>query len=187
MLTENLAISNKLVNGAEGVVRHVNYGIDEQSRRYAKAYYVLVKGSGVQIKGYVIDVVPIQPVPLSFTFKSRHGDKYPISRHQLLLVPTYSYTDYKSQGRTLERAIVDLKSARSLQGLYVMLSRVKSLAGDALLGEFPPHLLEQRLSQELRDEFHRLEELDTQTLEAYRGLLRDDDIVDLDADDAMMF
>lgn len=174
MITENLAISNRLVNGAEGIVKHVDYEIDEQNRRYAKACYVLVKGSGVQIRGFEPDVVPILPVQASFSFKPPFGDQFYISRLQLPLVPAYSYTDYKSQGRTLKTAIVDLKSARSLQGIYVMLSRVKSLDGLAVLGEFPRTLLEQNLSEELRTEFARLTALDRETQSAYASLLHDE-------------
>jgi ATP-dependent exoDNAse (exonuclease V) alpha subunit len=184
MITENLATDNKLVNGMEGIVQHIDYGILDNGGRYAKACYVLVKGSDVKVDGYDIDVVPILPVPHSFTYKSRYGESFPISRLQLPLVPAYSYTDYKSQGRTLERAIVDLKSARSLQGIYVMLSRVKSLAGLAVLGDFPPNILEQHLSEELRNEFKRLDE---QTLAAYGSLLRDEDALLLNEDDAMEF
>ena len=142
MTTENLATDKKLVSGMEGIVQHVDYGILDNGRRYAKACYVLVEGSGVLVDGHALDVVPILPIPHSFTYKSCYGESFPISRLQLPLVPAYSYTDYKSQGRTLEHAIVDVKSVRSLQGIYVMLSRVKSLAGLAVLSDFPPNVLE---------------------------------------------
>jgi hypothetical protein len=68
-----------------------------------------------------------------------------------------------------------------------MLSRVKSLAGLAVLSDFPPKFLEQHLSEELRNEFKRLAELDEQTLAAYGSLLRDEDALLLDEDDAMEF
>ena len=45
-------------------------------------------------------------------------------------------TDYKAQGKTLNRAIIDIESCRSLQSLYVMLSRVKSLNGLLILRPF---------------------------------------------------
>lgn len=45
-----------------------------------------------------------------------------------------------------------------------MLSRVKSLAGLAVLGSFSANILEQRLQEEFRAEFHRLEVLDSSTL-----------------------
>jgi hypothetical protein len=59
-------------------------------------------------------------------------ESFTVNRTQLPLVLADSYTDYKSQGCTLQWAIVDLDSVRSLQGSYVMLSCVKSLKGIAV-------------------------------------------------------
>ncbi|EJU00957.1 hypothetical protein DACRYDRAFT_53432, partial [Dacryopinax primogenitus] len=46
-------------------------------------------------------------------------------------------TDYKSQGHSLNHAIVDLAGCKSPQSAYVMLSRVRSISGVAILREFP--------------------------------------------------
>ena len=94
-----------------------------------------------------------------------------IRRTQLPLVPAYAYTDYKSQGRTLDKAIVDLASASSLQSIYVMLSRVKTLEGIAILRWFNPNKLYQRHPQDLRDEFVRIAELDEITRNMYETRL----------------
>jgi hypothetical protein len=56
-----------------------------------------------------------------------------------------------------------------------MLSRVKSLQGLAVLRDFHPKKLEERLSEELRNEFKRFALLDEQTFERYQRLLRSDD------------
>jgi len=72
---------------------------------------MLVKGSGIQLEGYEDDVVPILPVPCSFTYKSCYGNSFSISCLQPPLIPAYSYTDYKIQGKTIKRTIMDLKSA----------------------------------------------------------------------------
>ena len=83
----------------------------------------------------------------------------------------------------------DRNTAESLQGLYVMLSRVKSPEGVALYRDFPPQKLEQQLSQELRDEFKRLRNSIRRPLKCIVGcwLLRDDDAFDPDADNAVIF
>jgi hypothetical protein len=57
----------------------------------------------------------------------------------------------------MTEAIVDLASARGRQSLYVMLSRVKTFEGLAVLRKFSPKKLEGRMSQELREEFERLD------------------------------
>ena len=84
-------------------------------------------------------------------------------RTQLPLFPAYCYTDYKIQGQTLERAIIDLQSARTLQGMYVMLSRVKGLKKVAILRRFSPRLLMERLKPHFRDELARLAALHEST------------------------
>lgn len=105
-------------------------------------------------------------MPVRNSFKLPGTDNS-ISRIQLPLVPAYAYTDYKSQGRTLDVAILDLASAGSLQGAYVMLSRVKELEGVAILQWFPPRKIDQRLSEEMRDELQRLQNLHVATMEDY--------------------
>ncbi|KIO15614.1 hypothetical protein M407DRAFT_47932, partial [Tulasnella calospora MUT 4182] len=75
-------------------------------------------------------------------------------------------TDYKSQGRTLDSAIIDLtghRGAGSLQSIYVMLSRVRSLSGLALLRPFYSNKLTQNLQAEFRTEFSRLKGLHIST------------------------
>lgn len=178
MLTENLAIGNRLVNGAEGIVKRVEYTIDDENHRYPQVCYVHFPGSDLSFPGLEHDLAPIIPVPRTFLYRKT----FSISRIQLPLVPAYSYTDYKSQGRTLSQAIVDLSTARSQQGVYVMLSRVKSLDGLAIFEPFQPKKIEQHVSEELRKELTRLEELDCQTLEHYTWLLNTDDDNDMDVD-----
>lgn len=165
MVTENLAFHHGIVNGSEGIVEDVKYEEDEQGRRYCKVVYVRVPGCGMRVNGLPDDVVPIFPV----STRIRHGIDSPkikfktFTRKQVPLVPAYVFTDFKSQGRTLVRAIVDLESANKGQGVYVMLSRVKSLSGLLILRWFSPNKVYRRLPEELRDELSRLQELSDQT------------------------
>lgn len=122
--------------------------------------YVHIPRCGISIDGLEADIVPIFPV----ITRVEHGlcttqlQNKAFSRRQVPLVPAYVYTDYKSQGRTLERVIVDLATARG-QGVYVMLSRVKSLSGLLILRWFPPNKIYHRLSEELRVELARINDL----------------------------
>ena len=130
--------------------------------------YLKIAGCGASIPGLGEDVVPIAPRSASIQFNILVGGASYKSfrRSQLPLVPAYSYTDYKSQGRTLERAVVDLATARG-QGVYVMLSRVKSLDGLMILRWFPSKRVLQRMSAELRAELLRIDELDRCTRTEY--------------------
>jgi hypothetical protein len=86
---------------------------------------------------------------------------------QLPLLPAYAFTDYKIQGRSLTHVIIDLESCRSLQSAYVMLSRATSLKGVAIMRWFDPSRIYKPLSQQFRNEFSRLNNLDEVTKSLY--------------------
>ncbi|KAF5335144.1 hypothetical protein D9611_010826 [Ephemerocybe angulata] len=164
MITENVSIQYKVVNGSEGTICGIRY--DElEGRRYATVAYVKIPTSTlVHAPNLDPGVVPIFPSKTSIKYPTRLRNTVSktFSRQQLPLVPAYSYTDYKSQGRTLERAIVDLASAKQ-QGVYVMLSRVTTLRGLLILRWFPEDKILQEMSGELRDEIARLDSLDAKS------------------------
>lgn len=165
MVQENLAFTSRVVNGTEGTVRDIVYE-EEGGKRYPVTVYVHIPGAGRICASAVDDVVPIFPEWTSFVLRQRPGEpgkNVSVSRLQLPLLPAYAYTDYKSQGRSLDSAIVDPASASTLQGVYVMLSRLRTLDGLVILRPFNSAKLEQRLSQELRKELKRLDELDATT------------------------
>ena len=169
MVQENLAFQNRVVNGSEGTVRNIVYE-EIDGLRYAVVVYVHIPGSGKVHANAENDIVPIFPETSSFNWSRRTQsgiEHSTVSRTQLPLLPAYAYTDYKSQGRSLDTAIVDPSSASSLQGVYVMLSRLRSMSGLAILRPFPESKLDQRLSQELRDELRRLDGLDQDTSRAH--------------------
>ncbi|KAJ7279722.1 P-loop containing nucleoside triphosphate hydrolase protein [Mycena rebaudengoi] len=120
-------------------------------RRYADCVYIEIPDSNVDL----------HPAGVN------DGLKFNISRLQLPLLPAYAYTDFKSQGRSLDLVIVDLEGARSLQGLYVMLSRATTLKMLAVLRNFGPRTMSSRLAEEFRDEFRRLERLDAETTKSW--------------------
>lgn len=169
MITENLAFSKGIVNGVEGTIHDIKFTCDDNGRRFAGVVYLRIEGVDVEIPGLERGLVPVFPESVSFDFKVREGETIKsrtVSRKQLPLIPAYSYTDFKSQGRTLDRAIVDLYTARG-QGVYVMLSRARSLQGIAILRWFPSTKVFQRISEDLRNELDRIERLDDATAMSY--------------------
>ncbi|KAJ3517880.1 hypothetical protein NMY22_g13870 [Coprinellus aureogranulatus] len=168
MVTENVSVAFKVVNGSEGIVEDIRYSTDDAGRRFADAVYVKIERCSIHVPGLNQGVVPIFPTSISIAQPVHMGSIQARSfrRQQIPVVPSYSYTDYKSQGRTLERAIIDITSSRG-QGIYVMLSRVKSLDGLLILRWFPDSKIIQRMSGELRDELCRLEALDERTEALY--------------------
>jgi hypothetical protein len=166
MILENVSLLSHIVNGAEGKLVEVKYSEDARGRRYARCAYVHVNGCGLQSPGLPKNVVPILPVRTSFVYQGRFKS-YTISREQLPILPAYSYTDYKSQGRTLPVAIVDIESGFTLQNVYVMLSRCTSLNNLAIARPFAQGRIYRKLSAEFRTEFSRLGRKDKETLLAY--------------------
>ncbi|KAI6014876.1 hypothetical protein PISMIDRAFT_113920, partial [Pisolithus microcarpus 441] len=83
-----------------------------------------------------------------------------ISCHQLPIIPVWAFTDYKVQGTSLQKVVVDLASAGGVQNAYVMLSRASSLSNLAILRSFAPHRPFGRLQEDLHNEFERLSDLD---------------------------
>lgn len=164
MVRDNVAFAHKVVNGAEGIVERISYEVDEEGRRYAKVVYIRVEGAGKVCEDLPNDIVPI--VADVTSFKLGKG-KPTVSRIQVPLVPAYAYTDYKSQGRSLRRAIVDITSARSSQGIYVMLSRVTNLEGLLILRPFLTSKFPEDVRRDYKDELRRIDELDALTKERY--------------------
>ena len=113
------------------------------------------------------DVVPILPSTVNFCFTDSVSNSFMIKYIQVPLLPAFALTDYKVQGRSLKRVIVDLSCARSLQSVYVMLSRAVSLGHVLILKWFPPHKAYQLLAQDLRDELKRLNVLAERTEHQY--------------------
>jgi len=116
------------------------------------------------------DVVPVLCSSVWFQYTDSANGGFQIKRVQVPLLPAFTFTDYKSQGRTLEHVVVDLTAACSLQSVYVMLSRAVSLKRVLVLRWFAPHKIYQVLTQDVRDEFERLQDVRQQTLEMYRAM-----------------
>ncbi|KAG1726070.1 uncharacterized protein EDB91DRAFT_1239688 [Suillus paluster] len=142
MITENTATSCKV------------YEINELNRRYA--------GLAVEIEGLASMIVPIFPTAVSFSFVA--GDKtFTVRRTQLPLLPGWVFTDFKVQGSSLTKVIVDLTCAKSLQSIYVMLLRAPKLNGIVVLRWFSSQWLNSDLQADAREELRHLELLDNET------------------------
>ena len=93
--------------------------------------YVLVKldrTSAVTLSGLQPGVVPIVPLTRKFTIEVKKN-KRTITRRQIPIVGAYAFTDYRSQGQTIPRLIVDLApppTGKLTQfNVYVAMSRSK--------------------------------------------------------------
>ncbi|KAI9444421.1 hypothetical protein BJY52DRAFT_1128199, partial [Lactarius psammicola] len=89
------------------------------------------------------------------------------------LAPAYAFTDYKSQGQTMENVLVDI--ARPSSGgfspfnAYVALSRSRGRDTIRLLRDFDDRLFTVHPSEALRQEDDRLTSLENRTRERYKA------------------
>ena len=95
-----------------------------------------------------------------------------MDRQQFALTAAYAFTDFKSQGQTIESVIVDLAKPPTggLTGFnaYVALSRSRGRRTIRLLRDFSKKLFPTHPSEELRKEDIRLAVLEADTLKRYR-------------------
>ena len=151
MVQENLTFMNKVVNGAEGTVQDIVYK-EEGRRKYTTVAYIHILGSGNICTNTLEDIIPIFSEWTYFSWMHVVSGKVcwvNVSRPQLLILLVYAYIDYKLQGRSLDVAIVDLMSAGTLQGVYIILSRVWALNGVSILRPLKASKIKQWLSQKL--------------------------------------
>ena len=122
MLTHNIWVEMGLVNGSIGFVKGILFQQGTKPPVLPKAVFVHFP----QYKGPTMqpgDVIPV--VPRSFHWKTKNTT---CARTQIPLNLAWSMTIHKSQGLTLDKAVIDLGSKEIAMGLsYVALSRVRSL------------------------------------------------------------
>lgn len=158
MVTENLDMRHRVVNGQEADLVHVaiEKGLDDMD--HATCGFIEVEEIRRIAEGLPLDIVPIFPSTSTHKFHSSFANRdVKFTREQLPLLPVYVYTGYKSQGRSLDNVIVDIASTKRTEGMYVMLSRVRSLQGLAVLRPFTSTLFARKLSKQFVDDFTRLD------------------------------
>jgi hypothetical protein len=94
-----------------------------------------------------------------------------VRRRQLALTPAYAFTDFKSQGQTIDHVLVDLgktvQFSLSPFNAYVALSRSQGRDTIRLLRDFENVLFTCHPSEDFREEEHRLANLAKVTKKGY--------------------
>ncbi len=164
MLTKNVAVELQLTNGTIGVVSRIPLEKKPIFSKDKNAYilqsvpnYVIVKFQGINIPR--LPNLNEGEIPI-FAVKSFFRYQFPgcemstsISRYQLPLVPSYSYTAYKAQSKTLNAIVTDLVPQAGVHidpsFSYVPLSRVRSLQDLAIIRPFPKAVLQAKRPKDL--------------------------------------
>ena len=131
MLTKKFWQKVGLVNGIRGEVVEILYA--EGVPAPAPPCYVVVRfdgyigpdwSSGKMYRG----CVPISPVQPSWSSCGANGEGSTMTRTQLPLKPCWALTTHKSQGQTLDKAVVDLGKREACTGLNFICSMYGSMS-----------------------------------------------------------
>ena len=93
-----------------------------------------------------------------------------VTRTQLPMVSAFEITNYKAQGLTMNKTVVDLQvplGALQVVSIYVPFSRVKKAEDVAILRSSHMKVLQLRPSSDQDDELKRLDELDRRVQREY--------------------
>ena len=180
MVTMNISTETDLANGSRGVVEDIILDPREKiDVNHATTIQLQYPPAAVLFKplfsrkhkfpGLPEGTVPIFPTKKKFKLGGRSGVR--IEREQFALTPAYAFTDFKSQGQTIESVIVDLAKPPSgtLTGFhaYVSLSRSRGRGTIRLLRDFDERLFTKHPNEYLRKEDARLERLENETKKRY--------------------
>ncbi|CAK5266163.1 unnamed protein product [Mycena citricolor] len=181
MVTNNIETDLDLTNGARGTIEDIILDPDEppigpESVVHLKRLpaYILVRFErtrAAQLSGLPSGVLPIQPAKTTYLVKSWLSGgtsvNKTITRRQYPLTGAYAFTDYRSQGQTLKRVIVDIAmpptGGLSLFNVYVALSRSSGRETIRLLRDFDNRTFQQSHDTKLLAEDDRLEDLNGAT------------------------
>ena len=180
MVTYNIQTELDIANGARGTIVDVVFEpgtaktVPQCEERNAPIIegviaYVLVKmdrTSAVTLSGLQPGVVPIVPLTRKFTIEVKKN-KRTITRRQIPIVGAYAFTDYRSQGQTIPRLIVDLApppTGKLTQfNAYVAMSRSKGRDSIRILRDFNSDLFTVHPSEALRQDDLEIERRDKRT------------------------
>jgi hypothetical protein len=172
VITENFDVMGGIVNGSTGTLRKVRYRIDDDKRYITSCI--------VELADALADSLPNLPpkhvavLPDEVEMKAFHhpvsGRSCTIRRFQVPLDAAFAITAHKAQGQTMTKVVVDLASCIGTESAYVMVSRCMSLEGLMILRPFPVQKISTHWSQEARDEFNRLDGLNSQTISECRDI-----------------
>jgi len=176
MVTSNIATDLDITNGARGTIVDVILNSEEPPVGDSSIVTlkhlpqcVLVKLNrtrAARLDGLDDGVIPLFPAKSSMQITLAKKAKT-VTRFQYPITAAYSFTDYRSQGQTIPRVIVDIASPPSgklsLFGLYVALSRSSGRETIRLLREFDDQIFLEAHEPELILEDERLDDLDNTT------------------------
>ena len=132
MVTLNIAMEVDVANDMRGTVQGLVLDPREEDRvvhlQYPPPviYFKPDMKTNTALEGIPKGIIPILPTMVQFSVDI-DGERVKLERRQLGVFPGYAFTDYKSQGQTMECVLVDISKppSRALSpfSVYITLSR----------------------------------------------------------------
>ena len=175
MVLLNLATEADIAGKIQNIIlneREQISGADEDGSiklKYPPAMIVFKPDKGMKLifKGLPPGLIPLTPSLAKFSVTSRTGKIFKIVRRQYAMTAGYAFTDYKSQGQTIEYVIINIgkppTGSLSPFSVYVALSRSRGRNTIRLLRDFDINLFQNHPSEALRIEMKRVEGLNEKT------------------------
>lgn len=179
MVLLNLATEADIANGTRGEIQDIildereemsapdEEGIVQLKYPPAMLLFKPDRTSKLMFPGLPPGVIPLTPSQTKFTVTGRSGKRFKVERRQYAMTAGYAFTDYKSQGQTIEYVIIDIgrppTGSLSPFSIYVALSRSRGRDTIRLLRDFDPNLFQNHPSEALRQDMKRLERLNEET------------------------
>lgn len=164
MVTYNVETDLDLANRARGEIvlneNESNYTAAQPIVRLEYPHaYVLIRMLATKItalEGLEENTIPLIPVERTFQISQGSHSKT-VVRKQYPLTAAYAFTDYRSQGQTIQNAIIDIASlpTRSLTPFNIYVA-CRGRGGIHLLRDIDDKLLTSHPSEYLRAEDERL-------------------------------
>ena len=163
MVSTNVKTDLGVTNGTKGIVRDICFDNREETDESPGCHHVDGLPHSIIVELEDIDMEPLPGLPPNYYPISVRTESFPVhmpgrksavnvNRSQFPLVPLFSCTAHKSQGQTLQKAIVDLVPFRgkaknvSIDFAYVPLSRVRRLEDLTILRPFDPAVLKAKVN-----------------------------------------
>ena len=120
MVLLNVATEADIANGTRGVIQDIildereemsvadEEGIIQLKYPPAMLLFKPDRISRLSFPGLPAGIIPLTPSQIKFTVTGRSGKKYKVKRRQYAMTAGYAFTDYKSQGQTIEYVIIDI-------------------------------------------------------------------------------
>ncbi|CAG8696211.1 1394_t:CDS:10 [Cetraspora pellucida] len=154
VITVNICANDNLANGLQSILQKIVYDKDFIDLLPCNEKAIILKSPPKYI---IIELIGRTPGPYQ-DLQTNHIPIYPI-KHPA----SFAFTDYKLQGRTLQKAIIDLTSSNTCNGLYIMLSHIQRLNDLLILQPFNESILNMQIPPTLHAEFERFDECTQRT------------------------